>query len=235
MTARPRLLRAVSGAEADRSWPLATLARSGVHEFLGGRSGGRAAALALLACCAAELPGASTGRLVWVQTRASSRRWGLPCGEGFEEIGLNPRNLLLVEPGDERELLWALEQALDCPGLLAVVGCLPGVERHYGFTASRRLSLRALRGGSRVFLARGARLREATSARTRWRVEPLPSAPSTLAWRGFELPGARSWRIGLERAPGWTPGEWNIEWSEHENCLRLAAPPAPASDIRAAG
>ena len=220
---------------AGRSWPLAVLERAGVHEFLGGRGANRAAALALIACCAASLPGAAEQRLVWVQTRAASRRWGLPGGEGFEALGLNPRNLLLVEPGNERELLWAVEQALDCPGLLAVVGCLPSMERQYGFTASRRLSLRALRNGSRIFLSRGARLREATSARTRWRVDPASGAPSGLAWRGFELPGARSWRVGLERAPGWTPGAWNIEWSEHENRLRMAAPPAPASRVRAAG
>ncbi len=222
-------------APANRGWPLAGLARPGIHEFLGSRGAGRAAALALMACCAAELPGASVMRLVWMQTRAASRRWGLPGGEGLEEVGLNPRNLLLVESGNERELLWALEQALDCPGLLAVVGCLPSAERHYNFTASRRLSLRARRSGSRIFLARGDRIREATSAQTRWRVDPCPSAPSGLVWRGFELPGARSWRLRLERAPGWTPGVWHIEWSEHENRLRLAASPAPANPVRAAG
>ena len=220
---------------ATPGWPLAVLERPGVHEFLGGQGAERAAALSLIACCAAELPDASGMRLVWVQTSAATRRWGLPGAEGLAELGLSPRNLLLIEPGNERELLWALEQALDCSGLLAVVGCLPSVERHYGFTASRRLSLRALRNGSRIFLARGARIREATSAQSRWRVDPWPSAPSRLAWRGFELPGARSWRVGLERAPGWTPGAWNIEWSEHENRLRLAASPERANPVRAAG
>lgn len=222
-------------AAGRRGWPLAVLERPGVHEFLGERGANRAAALSLLLCGAASLPGAAEGRLVWVQTSAATRRWGMPCGEGLNAIGLNPRNMLFVEPENERELLWALEQALDCPGLLAVVGCLPGAERHYGFTASRRLSLRALRNGSRIFLARGVRIREATSAQTRWRVEPAPSAPSGLAWRGFELPGARGWRVGLERAPGWTPGAWNIEWSEHENRLHLAASPARANPVRAAG
>ena len=223
------------GKNGERGWPLAALERPGVHEFLGGRGANRAAALSLLLCAAASLPCAAERRLVWVQTSAATRRWGLPCGEGLDAIGLNPRNLLLVESGDERELLWALEQALDCPGLLAVVGCLPSVERHYGFTASRRLSLRALRNGSRVFLARGARIREATSAQTRWRVDPWPSVASGLVWRGFELPGARSWRVGLKRASGWTPGAWNIEWSENENRLRLAASPARANPVRAAG
>ena len=221
--------------EPDRSWPLAALGHPGVHEFLGERGAGRAAALSLALCSAAELPGASELSLVWAQTRTASRKWGLPCGEGLESIGLDPRNMLFVETNNERELLWALEQALDCSGLLAVVGCLPGVERHYSFTASRRLSLRALRGGSRVFLARGAQLREATAAQTRWRVEPAPSAPSGLVWRGFELPGARSWRVTLARAPGWTPATWNIEWSEDENRLRMAASPADASAVRAAG
>ena len=223
------------GKSEERGWPLAVLERPGVHEFLGERGANRAAALSLLLCAATSLPGAAEGSLVWVQTSAATRRWGMPCGEGLNAIGLNPRNVLFVEPENERESLWALEQALDCPGLLAVVGCLPSAERHYGFTVSRRLSLRALRNGSRVFLARGARIREATSAQTRWRVEPAPSAPSGLAWRGFELPGARSWRVGLERAAGWTPGAWNIEWSEHENRLRLAASPARANPVRAAG
>ena len=219
----------------ERDWPLAVLERPGVHEFLGERGADRAAALSLLLCGAAGLPGAAEGRLVWVQTLAASRRWGLPCGEGLDAIGLNPRSVLIVEPETERELLWVLEQALDCSGLLAVVGCLPEVERHYGFTASRRLSLRALRKGSRLFLARGARIREATSAQTRWRVEPAPSAPVELAWRGFELPGARRWRLNLLRAPGWPPASWNIEWSEHENRLRMAASPAEPSAVRAAG
>jgi protein ImuA len=218
-----------------QGWPLAGLERPGVHEFLGERGADRAAALSLLLCGAASLSGAAEGRLVWVQTRGASRRWGLPCGEDLESIGLDPRSALFVEPENERELLWVLEQALDCSGALAVVGCLPGVERHYGFTASRRLSLRALRNGSRLFLTRGARIREATSAQTRWRVEPASSTPSGLAWRGFELPGARSWRVNLLRAPGRTPAAWNIEWSEHENRLRMAASPAEPDAVRATG
>ena len=99
-----------------RGWPLAALERPGVHEFLGDRGADRAAALSLLLCGAASLPGAADRRLVWVQTSAATRRWGLPCGEGLESIGLNPRSVLFVEPENERELLWALEQALDCPG-----------------------------------------------------------------------------------------------------------------------
>lgn len=215
--------------------PLAALERPGVHEFLGERGASRAAALSLLLCAVVSLPGAAEGRLVWMQTRTASRRWGQPCGDGLEAIGLNPRGVLFVETENERELLWALEQALDCSGLLAVVGCLPGVERHYGFTASRRLSLRAARNGSRIFLSRGARNRGGTSAQTRWRVEPGSSAPVELAWRGFDLPGARSWRVNLLRAPGRTPAAWNMEWSEHENRLRMAASPAEQHAIRAAG
>ena len=235
MSARLQPLTRISAPEPDRGWPLAALRRPGVHEFLGEQGAGRAAALSLLLCNIAELPGASDRPLVWVQTRAASRRWGLPFGDGLESIGLNPDRLLLVEPEDERELLWALEQALDCSGLLAVVGCLPGVERHYGFTPSRRLSLRAMRNGSRIFLARGAQFRAATAAQSRWRVEPAPSAASRLNWRGYELPGARSWRVSLLRAPGRTPGAWNIEWNEHENRLCMAASPAEAGTVRAAG
>ncbi len=235
MSVQLKPLAGSSRAEPDHGRLLAALERPGVHEFLGESGAGRAAALSLLLCAAAELPGAAERRLVWVQTRASSSRWGLPCGDGLKAIGLDPRSLLLVEPKDERELLWSLEQALDCPGLLAVVGCLPGVERHYSFTPSRRLSLRALRNGSRVFLARGARIREATAAQSRWRVEPAPSAPEDLTWRGSELPGARSWRLSLLRAPGRTPGTWNIEWNEHENRLCMAASPAEAGAVRAAG
>ncbi|MDA1018057.1 MAG: hypothetical protein O3A00_26825 [Planctomycetota bacterium] len=65
---------------------------------------------------------------------------------------------VVVQPGDSREALWALEQAMRCRGVAVTIGWIDQMANH----AYRRLQLAAQRGGGVGLLIRSARFRRST-------------------------------------------------------------------------
>src|ERR1700756_96350 len=153
--------------------------------------------------------------------------WCLPrpdlYGPGLAAHGLDPGRLVLVRTPRDAEILWAMEEGLRAPGIMAVVGeigVLPAV-------ASRRLQLAAERSGVTAFLLRrwrdgGRATRERAlpnAAVTRWRIAALPSQPSR------EEPGVGRprWRVELLRCRGGEPACWEVEVADATNHVSLAA------------
>lgn len=104
-------------------------------------------------------------------------------------LGVDLARVLVVHPPGERDVLWAWEQALRCPGVAVVVGGMEQV-RPQDF---RRLQLAAERGGAVGMLLRCARWRpQASWADVRLLVEPSGSRCGTAvgARRGFFPPAA---------------------------------------------
>src|SRR5215472_16783807 len=150
-------------AAIDRVLPGGGLARGALHEILG--MGGDEEDGAVVATFAAGIlgrlgphpnpPPQSPG-----QARGGEGRGGgtvLWClsrpdlyGPGLAAHGLDPRHLVLVRTSRDAEILWAMEEGLRTPGIVAVVGevgLLPAV-------ASRRLQLAAKHSGVTAFLLR---------------------------------------------------------------------------------
>ena len=96
------------------------------------------------------------------------------------------------------EALTVLEQALACDGLTAVIGEIWGEPAALDFTATKRLALRAERGGTQAWLLRGNAPPDLSAARERWRVASLASQ----TW------GRPSWRVTLFRSRLRPPAEW---------------------------
>jgi protein ImuA len=142
---------------------------------------------------------------------------------------------VLVRARRDAEILWAMEEGLRAPGIVAVVGevgVLPAV-------ASRRLQLAAERSGSIAFLLRrwpegGQAARERAlpnAATTRWRIAVLPSRPT-----GDEPGvGRAQWRVELLRCRGGEPACWEVEVADATGHVSLAAALAdrPAAPIAA--
>ncbi|HYZ39327.1 MAG TPA: damage-inducible protein, partial [Stellaceae bacterium] len=182
-------------AAIDRALPGGGLARGALHEILG--AGGDEEDGALAAAFVARLLGwltkAGEGLVLWCLSRPDLY-W-----PGLAAHGLDPGRLVLVRASRDADILWAMEEGLRAPGILAVigeVGSLPAV-------ASRRLQLAAERSGITAFLLRrwrdaGQAARERAlpnAAVTRWRIAALPSRTT----RGEPWVGQPRWRVELLR------------------------------------
>ncbi|MFC7049670.1 ImuA family protein [Emcibacter nanhaiensis] len=142
-------------------------------------------------------------------------------GPGLAARGLDPNRLIYLRLRRETDFLWALEEGLGCDGLAGVAGIL-GMEKSYGFTESKRLSLRARERGRPLFLLRPHGAGGATAARSRWRISARPSLPD--AHPNHYLPGLgpARWRLELLRCPGASPAHWEIGWSHETHHFHMA-------------
>ncbi|MEN1705087.1 MAG: hypothetical protein AAGJ54_06180 [Planctomycetota bacterium] len=111
--------------------------------------------------------------------------------------------------------MWAIDQALRCPGVAAVIAD----GRGFSMAESRRLQLAAAVGGGIGLIARPLRERgELSAAKTRWLVTPRVSDTHNQAWtvellrcKGVRpqtgMGGARRWVVRRDHATG-AMGEW---------------------------
>ncbi len=139
--------------------------------------------------------------VLWVQDRISRRETGRPCLAGLPV----PLRIIHVDVSKPVDVLWAMEQGLQCNGLSAVLGEVWGDPAALDFTATKRLALRAEAQARPAILLRRAASPNLSAARLRWRVSSLPSAPAP---DDIRAPGQPLWRAELFRARWRTPGAW---------------------------
>jgi len=223
-------------AALDAHLPGGGLALGCLHEIEGGRAEwDDGAATGFCLALLARLLGATLkagapqarGPVLWVS------RWRDLYAPGLTAFGLDPGRLILVQAGGGTEVLWAMEEALRCPRLAAVVGEVEALER----SAGRRLQLAAEASGVTAFALRRplrpARRAEAPSAAaTRWRVMPAQALHQASAGSGMFL-GRPCWQVELLRCRGAALGQWYLEWDDATGGFALAAslrdrPSAPA-------
>jgi hypothetical protein len=191
-------------AGLDRLLPAGGLRPGSLVEYLAPQGKQGAATLALVAARTA----CQDGRLLVVCDR--QRRFYPPAAAAW---GLDLKNVLLLRPSSEAEELWALDQALRCPGVGAawiMCGAL-------GARDFRRLQLAAEVGGTLGLFIRPAKLRgRPTWADVQWLVEPRPADPRS---------PQRGWRLSVElvRCRGGTGGgSVQLEFDEEQNIWREA-------------
>ncbi|HZN36185.1 MAG TPA: hypothetical protein VFB80_20285 [Pirellulaceae bacterium] len=164
-----------TGVEAlDRLLPAGGLRRGTLVEYLSPGSGCGAPALALAAAREACRPGRAlvvldcSSRLRRKRPATESRATGFypPAAAAW---GIDLSRLLILRPANEADALWALDQALRCPGVGAVWAACDRLDvRDF-----RRLQLAAETGGTLGLLLREGRLRgQPTWADVQWRVSP---------------------------------------------------------------
>ncbi|GLR79676.1 ImuA family protein [Azospirillum oryzae] len=190
--------------------------------------------LGCLHAVAAQDPGAGTGFAAALLARLATPRtpalWILRGRDlyapGLATYGLTPDRLVAVRAVRPVDALWAMEEALRCSALSAVLGELEGLD----LTASRRLQLAAESSGVTGFLldlsaglsagASGGRNRRTeglSAAVTRWRLDAAPSldGEEDAAPRPAGGPpglGRPRWSVALERCRGGRPGHWTLSW-----------------------
>ena len=160
-------------------------------------------ALCLCALCARERPAA--GVVLTIEDFVA-RETGAPYGPGLVEAGVDPANLVIVRTNNPRETLRAMEEALKCRGVAAVVAESAIEARLYSLDVSRRLTLAARAGGAAGFLtpvalAGEARLMSSTSE-TRMEVVRRSSSIDPFGQARLGLPGAPVAGVRFVKARG---------------------------------
>ena len=186
-------------SETDAAAPAAGLLatpRGYVHEIFAETLVNTGAAFGFALAQARTMLSAERPGLLIFQLKSDAQELGLPYGLGFRAFGLEASAFVLIRTDTIVELLWALEEAIACRAVGAIVADIAYPHKTLDFTASRRLALRTAASGAAVFLVRYARDREATAARYRWRVEPQISAPLPFDDRA---PGPPRWLLTLEK------------------------------------
>ncbi|MGK6351302.1 ImuA family protein [Parapedobacter sp. DT-150] len=136
-------------------------------------------------------------------------------------FGVAPDRIIFITMRRENDIRWALEEALKCTGLAAVVAEL----REMDFVQSRRLQLAVEKTQVTGFVLRSnPRKVGATACAARWRIQPLPSELEP----GLPGVGFPKWEVQLLTVRNGNPGTWRMEWSGGRFTPVVSAPPAIA-------
>jgi protein ImuA len=213
----------------DAALPGGGLVLGVLHEFMGADRDEEdgAAAAAFLAGILARLQ--PERPVLWCLAGADLHAPGLAL------CGLAPERLILARCGNDREILWAMEEGLASPALAAVAGELAALPA----AASRRLQLAAEGSGVTAFALRrwrdaamASRQRTAPStATTRWRIAALPGRIEA----GEPGVGRPRWRVELLRCRGGVPAAWEVEACDATGHVSLAAELADRPAVALAG
>lgn len=190
----------------DGLLPEAGFRRGGLVEWLGDDAGSGAQTLAMLAAREAI----AGGRVLVVMDR---RREFYPPAAAA--LGIDLQRTFVVRAARLEEELWALDQALRCPG----VGAAWAVVDQLDWRWFRRLQLAVEQGGGLGLLVRPARMRGQPS----WSQVQLWVRPQASG-------GARRMRVEITHCKGAAPGgNVDLELDEETGEVRAAAVTVPRS------
>lgn len=137
---------------------------------------------------------------VWVST---SRRL-FPAS--LRTFNVNPERIIFIDVKTEREVLWIMEEAMKCEGLVAVVAELDNLS----LIESRRLQLAVEEHGVTGFILRkDGRKMTSTVASARWQISPLPSETED----GLPGLGFPRWQVDLLKVRNGNPCSFVLEWN----------------------
>lgn len=181
----------------NNAFPNGSFPVGAVHEFLSSEAVG--ATCGFMAGLLASMMG-SNGVSLWI---SSGRQLFPPALRYF---GIQPDKFIFIDLQKERHVMWAMEEALKCPALIAVVGEIPEIS----FTASRRLQLAVEESKVTGFILRNnPRTLSASACISRWKITPLLShTVDNLPGIGFP-----QWKVELLRIRNGRPGVWEVMWT----------------------
>ncbi|MES3016372.1 MAG: Error-prone repair protein ImuA [Bacteroidota bacterium] len=183
----------------EGAFPNDVFPRGAIHEFLNAAPEQAAANGGFISGILNNLMH-NGGACLWI----SMRRTLFP--PSLKVFGVEPDRLIFIDLKRERDVLWAMEEALKCKGLSAVIGELGEIS----FTETRRLQLAAEQSRVTGFVLRSDPKRlSATACVARWNITSLPSELEN----GMPGVGFPRWNVELLKVRNGNPGSWKVEWS----------------------
>jgi protein ImuA len=181
------------------AFPNSTFPLAAVHQFLFNGTKGKAATIGFITGLLSPLMG-NGGVSAWI----SAARTIFP--PGLKNFGIQPDRFIFIDLQKEKDLPWAIEEALKCSALTAVIGEM----KEIGFTASRRLQLAVEQSQVTGFmLCNDSQKLNATACVSRWRITPLPSDAVDDHLPGVGFP---KWKVELLRIRNGRTGVWEVDW-----------------------
>lgn len=181
------------------AFPNSTFPLGAVHQFLSTGIEGKTATMGFISALLSPLIGTG-GISVWI----SAMRTIFP--RGLKNFGIAPDRFIFIDLQKEKDLPWAVEEALKCSALTAVIGEM----KEIGFTSSRRLQLAVEQSKVTGFiLCNDSQKLNATACVSRWRISPLPSVAVDGHLPGVGFP---KWKVELLRIRNGKTGIWEVDW-----------------------
>lgn len=185
----------------QNAFPGQVFPTAAIHEFISDSGPNCAATNGFISGLLGKLM-VNNGICVWISTNGSLFPSALPV------FDIMPERIVFVDLYRQKDALWAIEEALKCKALTAVVGEI----KELSFTESRRLQLAVEKSKVTGFIHR----HQATAANTvactsRWKISPLPS----ILPQAMPGVGSPSWNVELLKVRNGQPGKWQIEWFEY--------------------
>jgi len=170
-----------------------------VHEFICNEAEDSAATTAFIAGITSLLM-RNNAVSVWI----SSKQTLYP--PALKSFGIAPEKIIFIEVQKEKEILWAMEEALKCNGLAIVVAEI----KNLSFTASRRLQLAVEQSLVTGFVIRhNPPSITSTACVTRWQIKSVHSALE----EGLPGVGYPRWNVTLLKVRNGKSGSWMVEWN----------------------
>jgi protein ImuA len=173
-----------------------------VHEFLSAGTEAAAATAGFVSGILGSLM-KKGGAAVWIGSS------GTIFPPALKMFGIDPERIVFIKLQKEKDVLWAMEEALKCSGLAAVVGEMP----ECSFTVSRRFQLAVEQSRVTGFILRSnLRNLNTNACVSRWKINPLPTlTPDGLPGLGFPR-----WNVELLKIRNGKPGSWQLEWADEQ-------------------
>ena len=171
------------------------------------------------------------GQAVWIQPDFTVTEAGALYGPGLDLMGLPMERLVILRVPRPRDALWAMEEALKCRAVGAVV--TEFAREAADLTATRRLALAAREGGGFGLILHPNAAPDSqsfcshpTTASTRWEVASARGARDR-----FGGLGPITFALSLVKNRRGRTGQWHLSWDHHECTFATAIslPMAPAA------
>lgn len=183
----------------ETAFPHAVFPKNAIHEFLAFSPENAAACNGFIGGLLHTLM-QHGGACLWIST---GRNLFPPALKAF---GVAPDRIIFIDLVQEKDVLWAMEEALKCEGLAAVIAEVKTVS----LSASRRLQLTVEKSGiTGLILRNDAQKLCSTACVARWQISPMESETED----GMPGLGFPRWKVELLKVRNGNPGKWGIEWS----------------------
>jgi protein ImuA len=186
-----------------QAFPNAAFPVAALHEFIYHSPENKAASSGFISGIASALT-TKGGALLWIGAAATVFPPALTA------FGITPEKIIFLHTRNEKEKTWAMEEALRCEGLCAVIADI----KEISFTESRKFQLAMEQSGVTAFLMRNNPKNIATSAVTRWKITPVKTNNDPLPGVGFPC-----WNVELQKVRNGKPGNWELEWKARKFSL----------------
>jgi protein ImuA len=173
----------------DDCFPQGGLAFGALHEVAPESAHDIPAAFGFVTVLLARMP---NGPVLLVTSPRGLGSCGCLHGHGLNALGLDPARMILVEAGDERQALWAMEEALRSGAPAAVAGA---IGKGLDLKASQRLQLAARTSGLPLLLLRPGGTLGLSAAMTRWRIRAVEAARDSFGLIARRISGGDDRRV----------------------------------------